>query len=158
MPLTKCSKCGEEYDTLYSIHECKKEEGEKKKKEEERWRKTSDLGRIFMYHPEAPKSVRIIAFLLLFQSMGGLGILGWIYLFLIGEIQKKDFNTFLFVLIWMIGTLILSYGLSHLKRWSLYLSGALLISIFVFTKYIYFGPVGLIGFVIVLNHYKKFSY
>ena len=29
MSLTKCPKCGEEYDAFYSFHECKREEGGK---------------------------------------------------------------------------------------------------------------------------------
>ena len=109
-----------------------------------------------MYHPDAPLLVRIISFLWLFPSMGGLGILVWTYLLLAGEVEQAEFSSVFYVFAYMISTLYLSYGFSHLKQWSLYLFGVLLIYFFIFTKSIFLGPIGLIGFIIALSYYKKF--
>ena len=148
-----------------SSQEYEKEEEEKREKEEKKrekemreWEKASDLKRIFTYHPETPVLVRIISFLFLLPSVGGLGILLLTFLILSGDIKQNYNFGFLYIYIWMITTLILSYGLSHLKRWSLYLFGILLIIVFLKNNLIMFGPIGLIGFVIVLIYYKKFRY
>jgi len=58
MPVTKCPKCGEEYDSFYSSHECKKELEEKREKEEEKWKHKSAITRFFIFPPGIPFPIK----------------------------------------------------------------------------------------------------
>lgn len=159
MPLIKCQKCGQEYDSFYSIHICEKTETEKKEKERQKWETASSLRRIFMYHPQASFLTRVISFLWLLPSIGGLGILIGISLLIkevILESKSEYLGTYIYIIAVGAGGLLLSYGLSHLKRWSLFLYPTLLIFILMIANVILLGLMGLLGFILVLFDYKRF--
>ena len=149
-------------NNIYTCDKCGKEEGNNKEKKWERWNKASDLRRVFMYHPGVPILVRIIALFLLFLFIGGLiiTVLG-LSTMDFQRNQVEGFDLLLFPVL-LISILITSYGLSRLKRWSLYLFGISLICIFIEIKNGYFslnfGLIWLIGFIILLSYYKKFIY
>ena len=162
MSKIKCSKCGKEYDGLYEDHVC---EGIKRKEYEEKkrkWEEASDLKRIFMYHPDMPKLVRYIAFVFSFSVCGM--ALSIILTGMLMVVAPEDIHIaspglslpLLFICCVML--VFLNYGISHLKKWSIPLFVVFVVFLFIISGDIYFGPIGLIGLVIVIIHRKEFKY
>ncbi len=110
-----------------------------------------------MYHPEISYPTRVISIAWLFPIVGFLALIPILVddVILKGQIEvlMGDYG---YILVLGVGSLFLSYGLSHLRKWSLFLFPALLLFLFIATGGIYLGPMGLIGYLIVLMDYKKF--
>lgn len=155
MSLIKCSKCGKEYDGFY-IHICEKEGIEKKGSEKQKWEVAPGFKKIFMYDPRASHITRIISFFLLFPSTG---IFAGIPLFIqevIIEGKNEMAATYLYAIGIGILSLLISYGLSHLKKWSLFLYGVFIIIIFLITRgTILFGFTGIAGLILVFYFDNK---
>ena len=153
MPLVKCPKCGEEYELMHFTHICKKDKTL-------RWEQASATKRIFtkrifMCHPDAPRIVRYLVFLWLLFAVSP-----WIFLvmsyFFLGEVLIEGI-LYISTALWSVFYLLLAYGFSNLKRWSLYLLGVLsIVGLFVIEDIERFYS--LIGLIIVLYFYKKFRY
>lgn len=99
----------------------------------------------FLYPPAIPLEVRIASLLWLVPTVFSLWALP--------QIITDDLGTVLLLYTTFLGIsgLFISYGLSHLKRWSIYLFAAVMI--------ILGGAsiVFLIAFIFVLRHWKKFN-
>jgi len=121
-----------------------------------------------MYDPDTPSATRFISFLWLMPAV--LGLLGTL-IFLIGFLwtllsggdlswlsdEAQNIPAYKLALAFDILAIFLAYGLSHLKRWSLYLYGAFLIYFFMTTGYIIIGLLGIPGFILVLLDYQKIT-
>jgi len=119
-----------------------------------RWEKASNIKRIFMHHPDSSRVVRYIAFFFFLYAVGPWIFLGVAYLFM-GKETQMETGIYIYLILSSICNLFLSYGFSHLKRWSLYLFGALSIFGLLIIKDIE-RFYSLIGLIIVLFFYKKF--
>jgi len=166
MPITKCPKCGEEYDAFYSSHECKKELEEKREKEEEKWKHKSAIAKFFAFSPGIPLPIKALAFL--FALGGVIGLIeifaGIILLFVVKEAGAS-------ILMIVYGLFLLSfgaiffYGIGHMKKWAFYLYGGLLVFTFIFTFFresfgaaISASVVPAIIFLIIWTYREKFFY
>jgi hypothetical protein len=176
MTIEKCPKCGEEYDSLYSLHECEAiEETEKRRKE---WEEASGFKKLFMYHPDVPHLLRWgviwpwnISFAALIFVLPA---------FLISFNESMYVNNkpvalsgriaFIGLLgIMLIFSFLFSYGLSRLKKWVMFVYCAFPIFAFIggflLTRSISDGIIWGITAVlyiihqviIVLFYYKRFS-
>jgi len=130
MPIIKCPKCGEEYDTVLSIHVCKVEEKEKLVKEEEKWKHKSTIARFFIFSPGTPLPLKILAFFFALGAAIGLILLFLgIALFLLGErveVMGVSTLTIIYGLILFLFGVIFFYGIGHMRRWAFYLYGGTL--------------------------------
>lgn len=134
MPITKCPKCGEEYDAFYSSHECKKELEGKREKEEEKWKYKSTIAKFFIFPLGTPLPLKILAF---FFALGGviglIVIFAGIFLLFVAKAMGASILAIVYGLfLFSFGT-IFFYGIGHMKRWAFYLYGGLLLFTFIFT-------------------------
>jgi len=103
----------------------------------------------FSYHPDIPFGIRRVSFLWLFPSVFCFLAIPYIIIEHLGE------ELLFYVVFIGISGLFISYGLSRLKRWSIYLSGlVLIISSFISRE---ISILFLIAFIFVVLHWKKFS-
>lgn len=137
MPIIKCPKCGEEYDTVLSIHVCKVEEKEKLVKEEEKWKHKSTIARFFIFPPGTPLPLKILAFFFALGAvMGLIVIFAGVALLLLGEpaeMMGVSMVTVVYGFILFSFGAIFFYGIGHMKRWAFYLYGGILFIGFVIT-------------------------
>jgi len=164
MPITKCKKCGEKHESLQSMHICKVEAAEKKKREKQKWGKASGLRRIFMFDPEASFAARAVSIVWMLP-----GIAVPIVIFVLiphmirGEPSWGVFSRWgikyyfeIYAITVSMGGLLLGYGISHLKRWSLVLYPALIIFYFIWTEVLWIGLASILTFIVLVVDRKKF--
>ena len=134
MPLTKCPKCGEEYDPFYFSHECEKELEEKKEKEEEKWKHKSVIAKFFTFPPGTPLLLKIIAILFEVGALSGLiAIIAVTILLFAKAIELPQFVImFIYAILIFLFDIAFFYGVGHMKKWAFYSYGGLLLFIFVF--------------------------
>lgn len=135
MPLTKCPKCGEEYDPFYTSHECKKEEEEKREKAEEKWKHKSAIAKFFTFPPGIPLPLKILAILCALGAFGGLlGILALAVLLFAKIIEFPLFVVgFIYAILIFLFDIVFFYGIGHMKKWAFYSYGGLLLFVFILT-------------------------
>ena len=84
------------------------------------------MSNLFSYHADTPTEVRIASRLWLFPTVFSVLAIPYII------IEDLGTKLLLYTIFIGISSFLISYGLSHLKRWSIYLFGALMaISLFI---------------------------
>ena len=158
MPLNTRSKCKENYNVKYP-HTCPKTEAEKREIEKQKWEKASGLGKVFLYHPDTPYLVRMVSYFWLYISAGGLLITVVTIVFLIKEVvlgNNIELEVYqIYSIVMGVGGLSLAYGLTHLKRWSLFLYAAIIIFMSIMAGGIFI--ILSLGFIPLIMERKKFG-
>ena len=107
------------------------------------------LKKLFSYSKNIPNSVRIASFLWLFPTIFSILVIPYII------VKGLNLDLVLYTAFMGISGLLISYGLSHLKRWAVYLFGAIIVLSFFITGA--GSTLFLIVFLFLLPHWRKFN-
>ncbi len=138
-------------------------EEDKDNEKREKWEKATGFKKFFMYHPDTSHLTRAASLLWLIPALGVLAgavlLMFLFYYYITGDIvgyEKEVVNlpTYIYGMTVGLIALLVSYGIAHLKKWSIYLSSFLLVVILLITGEFY--SLGLIAFVLTLIDWKRF--